>query len=354
MRVTVVRPDELGRDEATRWRELQRSSAMGSHPCLSLTYALATGRMDERTRVAVAEDAGEIVAFLPYQDSSDRIALPLAGNAGVDGLVYSGSVDVRQVVRGAGLRGYRFYHAPVEQAALASHRYHHNVPATVHVAALPGGYEDYLATLTESSLKRIDRTARYRRALARQVGPVVFEWHSFTPERLRLLTGWKSAQFDEARRTYAQPAEVARLGELATSASDDCSGVMSVLLAAGQPVTITINLRSGSLLTPWVTAYDPEFSRFSTGMIGWLDLLAAATGQGVTKVDFGYGANDYKRWLGNSSYEQGGGVVWAGRLEGAGRRAYRQLRFRASTRGGLNGSLSAARLVLGEDTGKGP
>jgi CelD/BcsL family acetyltransferase involved in cellulose biosynthesis len=331
VRVTVVRPAELGPSEAAVWQKFQQASPVTAHPCLSLSYARAQARKDGGTRVAIAEDDGEITAFLPYRLDRHRMAVPLAGGSGLEGLVcpIGRPINVRALVRKAGLRGYRFYHAPMEQVALAPHRYLYNYHGTTtYVADLSAGHDAYLRALGPSVSKRISRTKTYRRALERKVGPVVFEWNSYSPDYVRLLIDWKSQQFDTARRMFAEPGALALVEELATSANDDCRGVMSVLRVADRPVAIVLGLQAGSLLAPAILAYDTEFSRFSPGMIEWLALINDAPGHGVTRIDFGWGVETYKRWFGNTSYQASGGGVWVSRAEAAARWAYRQTFYR--------------------------
>src|ERR1700739_1810966 len=125
MKVTVVRPDELDGNEEKLWHEFQTLSPMAAHPCFSLAYARAVCRADDSGRVAVVEDGGKICAFIPYSKGSDGVADTLGGGqTGIDGLVSSHErIDLRAVVRGAGLRGWRFSRAPVEQHALDPYRY---------------------------------------------------------------------------------------------------------------------------------------------------------------------------------------------------------------------------------------
>ena len=135
---------------------------------LSLTYVQAVGRARDNARVAVAEEDGKIKAFIPYQLGEQKIAMPIEGRwGGLDGLISSNMpLDVRSVVRQAGLRGWRFFHAPAEQEALAPHRYRHNYHGTtVPIIDLSDGYDAYLSGMNESVRKRVSRTATYRRAL---------------------------------------------------------------------------------------------------------------------------------------------------------------------------------------------
>ena len=90
MRITVVRPSDLGKSEAARWREFQTSSLMMSHPYLSLSYVKAWSMANAKARVAVVEDSGQIAAFIPYEIGDGEIAATLGGaHTSVDGMVSS-------------------------------------------------------------------------------------------------------------------------------------------------------------------------------------------------------------------------------------------------------------------------
>ncbi len=331
MQVRVVRPAELGVSEEKQWREFQSAPPMAAHPCLSLTYARAVCRADGNGRVAIVEDGGAIRAFIPFTVGDDGIATTLGGGqTGLDGLVSSDDpVDLRAVVRRAGLRGWRFSRAPAEQRSLDPYRYQGGRHwAEVRYADMPNGYDDYVRALPRGVAKRISRTEGYRRALQREMGEVSLEWNSGDPSHLHLLLKWKSDQFESVRRWLSNPSCRTLVRELASSDDEDCSGVTSVLYAGARPLSIILSLRCGHILAPWILAYDPERSRFSPGTIGWLALFKEAAARGVEIVDFGYGQDRYKQWFGNSSYWVSGGGVWASRLGSAARSLYRRARYR--------------------------
>ena len=153
MRVTVIRPGELGPNEAEQWARFQQSTPVASHPHLSLTYAKAVDRVKSTVRVAVVEENGDIAAFVPYELGENNIAMPVGGSFnGLDGLVSSNApLDVRSIVRKAGLHGWRFFHAPEEQRALAPYRYDYNYHGTtISVADLSDGYDAYIDGMTEA------------------------------------------------------------------------------------------------------------------------------------------------------------------------------------------------------------
>jgi CelD/BcsL family acetyltransferase involved in cellulose biosynthesis len=331
MRVTVIRPEELGPSEAEQWQKFQQLSPIASHPFLSLTYAKAADRTESNARVAIVVEDGNIKAFIPHEVGKNRIAMPIGGSLnGLDGLVSSNDpLDLRSVIRKAGIHGWRFFHAPEEQIALAPYRYHHNYHSTtISVIDLAEGYDAYINGMTEGVVSRMSRTARYRRALERKMGSVTLEWNNPSPDHLRRLLAWKFNQYDDVRKLFSDPASFEFVQELAATQNEDCSGVTSVLWAGERPIVVLLSLRSRQTLAPWFTAYDPEFARYSPGTIKWFAVAEGAARHGITRIDFGYGTDSYKRRLGNVSYTAGGGGVWASRLEAAGRSIYRRLRFR--------------------------
>ena len=315
------------------------STPMGAYPWFSLTYVRAVCRAEESGRVAVAEDDGAIRAFIPYAKGDDGVAATLgSGWTTLDGLVSSNdSINLRSVIRGAGLRGWRFSHAPAEQRPLDPYRYeggyHQDL---IHFADLRYGYDGYTRGLTKGGKKGISRAATSRRALQREVGEVSFEWNSNDSSHLSLLFNWKSNQFESVRQWWSRPPVRALVQELADSAREDCSGVTSVLYAGKEPISVILSLRCGRILAPWFIGYDPAYFRFSPGTIEWVALFEEAAIRGVEIVDFGYGDEQYKQRFGNATYTVSGGGVWASRLGSAARSLYRRVRYPDSTPAGAS------------------
>lgn len=332
MIVSVIRPNELGVTEENLWRDYQNLSPLGRNPFFSLTYVRAACRADERGRVAAVEDDGRIRAFIPYTSGPDRIATALGGGqTALDGIVSAGDpIDLRLAIHKAELRGWRFSHAPTEQHTLDPYRYegdYHSEP--INFADLRDGYDGYVQGLSGSVKKRISRTGTYRRAVQREIGEISFDWNSSDHSHLDLLLDWKSAQFEGVRHWLSTPGIHDFVRELADSNSADCTGVTSVLSAGGKPISIVFSLQCGTILAPWILAYDHDYSRFSPGTIEWLVLFEEAAKRGVEMVDFGYGNNQYKQRFGNATYGVGGGGVWASRLGSTARSLYRRARFRS-------------------------
>jgi CelD/BcsL family acetyltransferase involved in cellulose biosynthesis len=324
MRVTVVRPGDLGPSEADLWARFQASSPMTLNPFLSLTFAQVVDRARPNARVAVVDADGGIEAFLAFELAPRRIGMPIGYPMNdLQGLVSRGTpIDVRRVVRQAGLRGWRFVAAPAEHRALAQHHYE-GTAAQAPVMDLSDGFKAYFASRSKSLT---DRCAKQRRSVERRVGPLSLEWGSTAPEHVRRLIDWKSARYGGARDLFSQPAARRILEELAATSSTDCRGLMCALRAGERTVAVDFGLISPGGLSGWFGAYDRELSRFSPGTMILLAIAEEAARQDITWVDMGYGQDSYKFRLANASYPVAGGAVWANRWEQAARSIYRRLR----------------------------
>lgn len=326
MRVTVVAPGELGPSEARRWAELQEAVPGASHPFLGLTYVQVMGQHRPTARVAVVEDDGAIVAYLPFELAPRRLGTTVGGPlTALDGIVGGDEeTDLRRVVRMAGLRGWRFGHAPAAQVALARHRYVYQFHGHAVLAIdLRDGLEAYLASRT-ASFRRAVRAQRRR--MEKQLGPVELEWASRRPEDLASLLDWKAARVDPARRTYS-PAASRAVEALRWTNDDACEALVSVLSAGERVAAVNLHLRRHRALYGWQMAYDPALGRFSPGTVLLTALIEEAARRGVDWFELGFGQDPYKLRLANASYEIASGAVWASRLEASGRAAYRRLLY---------------------------
>lgn len=327
VRVTVVRPDELGPHEAEAWSRFQQSSPVTTNSFLSLSFTQVVGRARAAARVAVVEEGGAPIAFLPFEISSGNVGMPIGWPlSDLQGFVGSGArLDAREIVKRAGLRGWYFRHAPADQQPLVRHQYRNTTIQALVIDLEHGGYHQYLAGRSKSLVRN---TARLRRVMERQLGTVSLEWSSSRPEHLRRLVEWKSGKYGAIRRLFAEdPTALAIVEELATADYADCCGIVHVLSAGGRPIVVYVDLLSFGSLTGWFTAYDPELSRFSPGTMMFLALAEDAANRGILRMDLGYGEHSYKFRLANDSYNVAGGAVWASGMEHAARRAYRWLYY---------------------------
>ena len=294
-----------------------------AEPFFSLTFAQVVDRHRPNARVAVVEDDGAIQAFLPFDLGPHRVGMPIGDPMNnLQGFVSGGAtIDARQVIRKAGLRGWRYTAAPAKQCALAAHHYAETLVEALLID-LSDGYESYFAS---RSKKFTADFGKQWRSLERRVGPASLEWGSTAPEHIRQLIDWKSDKYGGTRELFAEPAARSILEELSVSSSEDCGGVVTVLQAGEQVLAVNSILTCPGVIFGWFMGHDPEMKKFSPGKLILLATAEEAARRNITRLELGAGQDDYKSRLSNGSYPVAGGAVWVIPGERAARGLYRRL-----------------------------
>lgn len=299
MKVTVVRPGDLGEAEVALWRDLQLSTPTLDNPFLSIEFALAVDRLRSYARVAVVEDAGKVVAFLPFERHSFGIGKPLGSwLTTCHGLIAEPGLELcgRTLLRACGLSVFDFDHMVAGQPTFAPFE---SAVRPVPIMDLTSGFETYVAHVREHSPKNY-KTIRYKeRKLAREHGEVRLEWRATDAGTMRTLTAWKSDQYRRTGRVdrFAQPWIVELIEQMHATDTPSFGGVLTMLYAGDTPVAGHFGLRTHHTLVGWFPAYDPEFARYSPGIMHHLHMAEQAASHGLGQVDMGKGGREYKGWL---------------------------------------------------------
>jgi CelD/BcsL family acetyltransferase involved in cellulose biosynthesis len=311
VQVRILRPGELGAAERDAWCAFQRDDPTLASPFLAPEFAMAVDATRDDARVAVIEDAGEIVSFLAFSLAGDGTGAPIGATiCDAQALVARAGFywDPAALVHAAGLQSWSFDHLVATQLPFEPfHHARHRSP-TVDLSA---GHDAYLAQVRASSKDVLAQVARRRRKLAREIGDVVVEWQTGDGRALDTMLDWKSAQYRETgvwdRFDQAWIVDVVRT--LAGTAADGLTGLLSTLRAGDHLVAVHFGLLGRDRLVWWFPAYDPTFGNYSPGLILLLDLIAEASARGITLVDLGRGEHHYKLRVANGEYEVAEGVV---------------------------------------------
>jgi len=291
MKITVLPASKISGSLAARWAEIQQDNPGLCSPFFRPEFTQAVSAVRDDTYVAVIDDG---TAFFPFQRSWLGFGRPIGGAVSdYHGLIAPPGYhcDIETLIRACGLRYWDFDHVPAEQRAFIPWR-------TVDTESFVVDISTCESPISGESRSRY---ATKRRKLEREVGRVEVELESSDPEVLRQCIEWKSAQYRQTKIVdlFARPWARALAEGIAKTRGPDFSGMVSVLRAGGRPVAIHFGMRSNSVWHYWFPAYDPEFSRYSPGMLLLLDMMSAAPERGLTSIDFGKGNMPYKQQLSN-------------------------------------------------------
>ncbi|MFJ8541071.1 GNAT family N-acetyltransferase [Streptomyces sp. NPDC093586] len=295
-RVRVLRPEELGEGERERWRELRAGATAPRNPFMEPEFTDVVGRVRPGARVAVLYEGGEAAGFLPHERGplGQGRAIGL-GVSDCQGAVLRPGLlpDTRRLLRACSLSSLAFDNLEAEQGLFVPYAAEEHATYVIDVEK---GYEAYESVLRTQSPKFLKTTLAKERRLGRQAGTVRFVFDEREPAALRTLMEWKSAQYRRTGRRdrFAQEWIARLVGRLAETRAPQCTGTLSVLYADDRPVAAHFGLRSESVLACWFPAYDPDFAKYSPGLVLHLRMAEAAAAEGIGLLDMGRGAAEYK------------------------------------------------------------
>jgi CelD/BcsL family acetyltransferase involved in cellulose biosynthesis len=309
--VSVCRPSELGAHEIARWHNLQHASRL-DNPFLSPEFACDVDAVYPSARVAVVDDGGDIVGFLPFTSGRLRSATGIAGTlANCQAFVCSPAAElpIGEVIRGAGISVFGF-HALVPPTGPAGEFSARRVDALT--IDLSGGYDQYLATARRAGgnfIKEIERKGR--RVEREHPGAVRFEFAAADRSSVACLLRWKSAQYRRSGRPdiLSQPRVVELVERLVSRTDVSLSGCVSSLSIDDRLIAVDVSLRSAAVFAGWLTSYDVAMAKWSPGAVATLRLIEAAFAAGLRTLDLATGDETFKQRLANSSVELASGWV---------------------------------------------
>ncbi|WP_158703351.1 GNAT family N-acetyltransferase [Pseudonocardia dioxanivorans] len=327
MRFSTVHPRDLDRGDLDRLRAVRAAQPLPRNPFLAPEFALAVGAVRPQTRVTIIEDGSSTAGFFAHERHG-RTARPVGWQlADSEGPVLApgARVDMAALLAHEGLAGWDF--DCLADGLLPAGAYRVDAERSP-VLDLSAGWDEYLAVISARSKKWLSSTWRKQRKLEREVGPVRFELHSADPTVLSSLMAWKSGQYAALGEwdRFADTRIVALAESLAASEAAECHGALSALWAGDRLVAAHLGLHSESVLSWWFPAYDPEFGRYSPGILLLLALAEAAAARGIGQLDLGRGAHDYKDATATGELVVRSGSLDAASLSSLPRRAKRIVR----------------------------
>jgi CelD/BcsL family acetyltransferase involved in cellulose biosynthesis len=295
VKASVCLPGELGAREIERWRELQSQWSGFDSPFLSPVFTMAVGRARPQARVAIVEDGGKPVAFFPFERRRFGLAVAIGfGLSDCQAIISEpdAELDMPDLLRRCGISAWRFDHLMHAQRAMVGPRAEECVAPTIDLTI---GFQAYLA----GEGRRSRNVFQKERKLAREVGPVRFDFGVCDDAALAQLMAWKSEQYRRTCRAdrFSNPANVQLIRDLSRLAEPDLAGTLITLRAGDRLMAVEFSLRSATTLASWFPAHDCEYARYSPGSILRLRTIEAAGLAGLRRNDLGKGDEDYKNGL---------------------------------------------------------
>ncbi len=299
MKYRVVPAAELTPDLIQIWSRLQQADPALDSPYFRPEFTLAVASVRDTSEIAVFEENGEPVGFLPYDRLKRNVGHPIAPDVTdfQGAIVRQGVVwNAKQMVRDCGLAALYFDHLIVSQRTLQPYRF---IEATSPYLDLSQGFDAYRKKRVETGGNRLKTALRKARKIERELGPIRLELFSDDRDVFRTLIEWKTNQYvrTKAINVFAESWKVQLLERLLDERSDAFSGVLSALYAGDRLTSIHMGMMSHGVLHYWFPAYDVELHRYSPGLVQLIRTAQAAEDLGIKRMDLGKGPESYKTSL---------------------------------------------------------
>ena len=293
--IRVISPTNLTPVEWSAWSRIQQSRTDLHSAFFAPEFTRAVAAVRNDVEVAIISDGDRPVGFFPFQRGPRGVAQAVCGRLSeFHGVIAEphAAWTPAQLIRECGLRSWHFDHLPVSQSEFRPSFWgESNSPCM----DLSHGYEAYRSSMraTGASVTQVERKSR---KLAREVGPLRFEFHTSNSDVFDSLIEWKTEQ--HRRTKVLQVLRVEWVGQLLdrirNARTDGFRGVLSSLHAGDRLIAVHLGMSSKTALHIWFPAYNVDFERYSPGLILLLELAKSAAERGMRRIDFGRGGERYK------------------------------------------------------------
>jgi len=166
---------------------------------------------------------------------------------------------------------------------------------------MPDGAEAYLASMKSLHNKHYKNLRRAERMIARDFERVEYMMDDTSLENFNWLMASKSAQYRRTgKHDVLGPDWVKAMMEtLRTERFARVRGRLSTLSFDGQLIAAEFNLLSDKIVHGWITAYDPDFARYSPGHMLMKRIICDMENTGHEMCDVGTDTNAYRKYYEN-------------------------------------------------------
>jgi hypothetical protein len=234
LKISVVRPGELGPGEIAAWLSMQRQTPALANPFLCPDFTLAVGALRSCARVAVLHDGPQLAGFFPFERRGLSVGVPIGhGLNQRQGLIHAPGAewDPKALLRACRLSAWQFDNLVADQPHLGRF-----ATEVVPVAAvdLAHGFAHYEEELQQKSGKFYREIKRKTRRLEEEVGKVHFVADSRDKTALDSLVNWKSEQLRQkgSLDIFTRPWITGLLDQLFSIKADHFSMPLSLLAGA--------------------------------------------------------------------------------------------------------------------------
>lgn len=324
-RAEKVRYAELTPEQLAQWESWRYAMPAQASPYFSHHWVKEVDLVRKDVWVGLLrDDAGEVCAYLPFQQGRGGGAIPVGGAlSDYHGVIARPGVqlNLRRAMRQMHVGCFDFTHVPVSQSTFAPLV---RVQYPSRVIDLRTGLQAYLDERKLRGSSESKRARNRRNRLKKELGEIRFTGWSHDEDAFAQMLQWKSEQYVRT----GQPDVFARdwTKELVTNLMrrgerGGFGGAMFLLHAGDRLAAVNYCLAEGPVVHAWFIAHDPELNKLSPGQALFEEMIHQLADTEIDEIDLGAGDYRFKLTLSNRERGLGAGYVngsmMAGMMRGA-------------------------------------
>lgn len=292
-RIELIRIQDLTADDEGLWNGFVAANPDLTGPYFDVRYVKAIGPVVPRAAVARLYIGDHVAGYFAYQKRGDVLlpmGAPLSDYHGV--IAEPGvKVDFNQLLRATRARRLEFqgWLGPVSERA-------RSLRLTRRLADASQGFDHWWATQDAANHKFFKNIGRCQRNIEKDFGGFDFSWEPVNRELMDWVIALKRDQYRKSgmHDVFDCGWTLNMLDRLAATGEGDFGLRAGVFRHQGRIVAAEIGLVRGEDCHLWFPAYDPDYARYSVGILLTIAIIRNCAPLGIKRFDFGTGGEDYK------------------------------------------------------------
>ena len=292
-RLELVRPQNLTFADEALWNGFVAARTDLTGPYFDIRYIKAIGGHVPQSGVVRFRQGDLVAGFFPYQIRSGTLQPMGAPLTDYHGVIAAADLDIDfdALLKVTGARRLEFQGwvgAMSGQAATSR--------LTRRIADTRDGFDAWWHAQDQEHHKFFKNIGRCQRNVEKDFGGFDFSWERVTPAVLDWVLDLKRQQYRKTGMHDVFGCGWTRtlLDDLAACDSCDFGLRAGVFRHDGKIVAAEISLTDRDEVHLWFPSYDPDYYRYTVGILLTIAIMKHAASLGIKRFDFGTGGEDYK------------------------------------------------------------
>ena len=308
---SLKKSTDLSDREIEAWHDILQANIHLRSPYFSPAFSQAVGSIRQDTEIAIWRSGDEIKAFFPFHRRPGNIGKPISGPLSDYHAIIANKefeFSPKSLLADCHLNALDFSNwlecTLPENACIRS-----TEPA--RYLDLTQGFEYFVQERANSGVRELKKTFKKKRKIIREVGALRLVHDQDSEVLWSALFDWKKQQYQRTNviDMFDIPWVAKVLEAIRRCDTPTFKGALSGLYAGDTLIAVHFGMRTDKVWHYWYPTHNPDFGKYSPGMLLCLEIAEYAANLGLDRIDLGKGSTRFKTSLGSSSIDLSQGFL---------------------------------------------